>query len=346
MGGAVGYVLRVQGDTADASQANHTEPSRPRYREIVSDLLHPHIRARSSELAQSFAAARPFRHVVMDEFLRPPIIDTLIAEFPSFDPSKAVNELGKVGLKAVVSRMAGIGPGYKALDGLIRDKSFLQLVGEISGIPRLLYDPDYEGGGTHENLDGQELDVHVDFNFHPARRLHRRLNLILFLNREWREEWGGCLELHQDPWNPGEDSVCKIAPLANRAVLFETTERSWHGFSRIALPANHSHLSRKSVAVYYYTAERPATETARSHATVYVPRPLPERLQAGHTLRDEDVQELQVLWERRNAQLRFLYDRELEFSEAIGNIGNSLSFRLGRILTWPVRALMRNKTRG
>jgi Rps23 Pro-64 3,4-dihydroxylase Tpa1-like proline 4-hydroxylase len=315
------------------------------YRGIVSDLLHPDIRTRASELAQTFKTAQPFRHVVMNEFLRPEAIDALIAEFPSFDPGKAVNELGEVGRKAVVSHIAGIGPTYKALDRLMQDPAFLQLMGEITCIPDLVYDPEYVGGGTHENLDGQDLDVHVDFNYHPAQGLHRRLNLIVFLNPEWHEAWGGCLELHKDPWNPAENYRTTIVPLANRAVLFETTERSWHGFSRIRLPPDHLHLSRKSIAVYFYTQKRPAKETAFSHGTVYVPRPLPEHLQAGHTLTAEDIYTLQVLWERRNAQLRFLYDRELDFAEALARITTSPSFRLGRILTWPARALMGRRTR-
>jgi hypothetical protein len=175
--------------------------------------------------------------------------------------------------------------------------------------------------------------------------LHRRLNLILFLNREWDESWGGCLELHKDPWDPDANSVSMIVPIANRAVLFETTERSWHGFSRIALPPDRQHISRKSVAVYYYTASRPAAEAVASHGTVYVPRPLPEHFQAGYTLGEDDVYTLQVLWERRNAQLRFLYERELEFSDALTKIRTSPSFRIGRALTWPARLLMGRKSR-
>jgi hypothetical protein len=282
---------------------------------------------------------------VIDDFLQPEAIQSLIAEFPAFDRSKAVNEVGAVGRKAVVTELPTIGPTYKALDRLIQDGEFLSLMGHISGISNLVYDPEYVGGGTHENLNGQDLDVHVDFNYHPARDLHRRLNLILFLNPEWYESWGGCLELHKDPWNPDENRVATVVPLANRAVLFETTERSWHGFTRIDLPPERQHeYSRKSVAVYYYTEARPAAETAPSHGTVYVPRPLPDHLQAGYTLRDEDVHTLQVLWERRNAQLRFLYERELEFSEALARITKSPSFRLGRAMTWPAR-LLRSRTR-
>jgi len=304
----------------------------------VTGLLHPDIPARASLLAESFAAARPFRHVVMDDFLEPEIIAALIAEFPSFRRENAVNEHGTVGRKAAVPRLAAIGPAYRELDRLLQHASFLQLIGHIAGIRNLVYDPDYVGGGTHENLDGQDLDVHVDFNFLPSLRLYRRLNLILFLNREWREDWGGCLALHKNPWNPGEDSVSSILPIANRAVLFETTEQSWHGFSRIALPADYSG-SRKSIAVYYYTAAPPEQGAAPSHGTVYVPQPLPSRLRAGYTLRDEDIHELQDLWDRRTEQVHFLYRRELEFSEALDIIRNSRSFRLAHALTRPARAI-------
>jgi hypothetical protein len=89
---------------------------------------------------------------------------------------------------------------------------------------------------------------------------------------------------------------------------------------------------------------RPAEETASSHATVYIPRPLPTRLQPGHTLTDCDMDELRVLTQRRDDQVRFLYERELGYSRLIASITNSLSFRLGRLLTWPARALLRRRS--
>ncbi len=198
----------------------------------------------------------------------------------------------------------------------MRDPAFLKRTGAITGITDLLYDKDYVGGGTHENLDGQELDIHVDFNYHPATFQHRRLNLILFLNPEWSESWGGSLELCVDPWDPSSAEVVRILPLANRAVLFETTERSWHGFSRITLPPGKRELSRRSIAVYFYTKKRPAEETAASHATVYIPRPLPTHLQPGHTLTECDLEELQRLTQRRDDQIRFLHERELRLHRA------------------------------
>ena len=303
------------------------------------ELLHPNLAGCVAGLSQEFANAQPFRHVVIDHFLDPSFCERLMAEFPSFDERKAINEAGSVGRKAVISDIVRLGPAFREFDVLMKDREFLVFTGKVAGIGDVLYDPDYIGGGTHENLDGQDLDVHVDFNYHPRALLHRRLNLIVFLNPEWDPSWGGCLELRKDPWDAADPEGKTIVPLANRAVLFETTERSWHGFTRISLPPEKRHLSRRSLAVYFYTRERPEQEIAASHGTVYIPRPLPDHLEAGYTLRQEDVDLLHILTERRNSQIRFLYERELEFSEAIAGITGSLSFRIGRFLTYPFRKL-------
>jgi hypothetical protein len=303
-------------------------------------MLHPAVRGRMEDLRRQFAAARPFRHVVIEPFLNPEFCARLMAEFPAFQARNALNESGQAGRKAVVPELARIGDAYRSFDRLMRDREFLKLMGRITGIPDLLYDPDYVGGGTHENLDGQELDAHVDFNYHPSRPWHRRLNLIVFLNEEWDAAWGGCLELLRDPWATDEDAHQEVVPLANRAVIFETTEASWHGFRRIRLPPG-KQLSRRSAAVYFYTRRRPADQTAPAHGTVYYQRPLPEHIRAGHTLSEEDAAEVQTLLTRRDQTIQFLYKRELKFSRVLSGIVQSPSFRLGRAITWPGRALRR-----
>jgi hypothetical protein len=223
------------------------------------------------------------------------------------------------------------------MDATLRSRDFLSFVGQLTGIHDLLYDRDYVGGGTHENLNGQDLDPHVDFNYHPKTQLHRRLNLIIFLNPEWYEEWGGALELQVNPWlPPAENPIKTILPLANRCVIFETTERSWHGFKRINVPQE-KNVSRRSIAVYFYTRKRPAEEVAPDHATIYVQRPLPEHIRAGHTLRQEDVDAVCHLLVRRDMQIRFLYEREKEFLAVLNGIIRSPWFRLYRTLTWPAR---------
>ena len=309
------------------------------------DLLDSGLQRNSDDLRKRFETAEPFRHVTLDQFLDPKFCGELMGGFPGFDATRALNERGEIGRKAVRPDVADIGPAYARFDRLMRSRKFLGLMSQVTGIPNLLYDPEYVGGGTHENLDGQELDSHVDFNFHPKRHWHRRLNLIVFLNREWDASWGGCLELLRDPLAPVVENRVTVVPLANHAVLFETTERSWHGFRKIGLPADNRGWSRRSIAVYFYTKERPAEETATSHATIYFQRPLPDRIRAGYTLTEGDVEELRNLLERRDTQMKFLYDRERRFSTLISSLTQSASFRAGRALTWPAR-LVRGVVKG
>jgi hypothetical protein len=266
--------------------------------------LSPAIVERAAELAAAFAQARPFRHLVLDGFLAPEFAERLLREFPPFERGDARNENGQLGSKSVVERIRALGPAYAELDDLIQGQPFLELLGRITGIPDLLYDPDYVGGGTHENRHGQDLDPHVDFNRHPFTRWHRRLNLIVYLNQQWDDAWGGSLELHSDPRAAG-DRVTLVTPRFNRCVVFETTEASWHGFARIDLPAAERQRSRKSVALYFYTAERDAV--ADTHSTIYVDRPLPERFAAGRTLDQRDVDELRRLLARRDQHNQRLY---------------------------------------
>jgi hypothetical protein len=269
-------------------------------------MLNPKLHDQADQLAARFRERNPFRHVVIDDFFAPDSCAQLLTQFPAFERGNARNEDGGIGNKSTIEKIRGLGPAYGALDELVQSGEFLALIGRITGIPDLLYDPWYFGGGTHENRDGQDLDAHVDFNRHPVEKWHRRLNLIVYLNHEWNDAWGGSLELHSDPRAP-DDRITTITPLYNRAVIFETTEWSWHAFPRIALPADRQSLTRKSIALYFYTKERPADELADTHSTIYVDRPLPERFQAGLTLGAADVEELRILLARRDQHNQRLY---------------------------------------
>jgi hypothetical protein len=272
----------------------------------LTDCIDARVIAGAERHAAAFARREPFRHVVIDDFLAPAFAARLLDAFPPFEHGNTRNEAGETGRKATVERVRGLGASYAALDDLLRSAPFLDLVGRITAIPALLYDPYYFGGGTHENRDGQELDPHIDFNRHPLERWHRRLNLIIYLNRDWDEAWGGALELHSDP-RAADDRVSLVVPAYNRCVIFETTEWSWHGFGRIALPPGRTDCTRKSIALYFYTRERPAEELAGTHSTVYVDRPLPPRFRAGTTLDAADVEELHRLLARRDQHNQRLY---------------------------------------
>ena len=273
---------------------------------MLAAYLNTQVLASTAALTARFAAAKPFRHVVIDGFLKPDYIQALLSEFPAFERGNARNEAGELGRKSVVERIRALGPAFTQLDELIQTPAFLQLIGQITDIHELQYDPHYFGGGTHENRSGQDLDPHVDFNLHPVTGGHRRLNLIVYLNEQWSDDWGGSLELHSDP-RRADNQITLVTPLMNRAVIFETTEWSWHGFARINPPAEHADVSRRSIALYFYTRERPAIERADPHSTIYVDRPLPAHLRAGHTLSDDDAQILHTAINRRDQHIQRLY---------------------------------------
>ncbi|TWI09458.1 2OG-Fe(II) oxygenase [Aerolutibacter ruishenii] len=299
-------------------------------------LVNPHACLQADAIRNTFEHARPFAHCVIDDFLTEDFARSLVDAFPAFSDGNATSENGTVGGKATIERIAGLAEPFAELDRLVQSRPFLDLASRLTGIPDLLYDVDYFGGGTHENRHGQSLDTHIDFNRHPRTGWHRRLNLIVYLNTDWKPEWGGTLQLRGDPHGASPTETVNIVPTFNRCVIFETTEHSWHGFDPITLPAEHRELGRKSVALYFYTKERPAEQTAPRHSTVYVDRPLPPHIVPGRTLSDRDHAELQELLARRDGHIRRLY-RDISDLQAnldrtfVGQIGGLARRVLGRL---------------
>jgi hypothetical protein len=279
-----------------------------------TDILNPRLRSDQDGIARQFDQEDPFRHVVIPEFFAPEVARRLLDDFPSFEDRFAKGETGEKGLKAARRNVRDISDAYREVDDFIQTPEFLSLMSDMTGIPGLLYDSDYHGGGTHENLDGASLYTHVDFNYHP-RGWHRRLNLIVYLSPEWDPDWGGSLELHSNPWEPSKDRAKLLATKFNDAVLFETSEHSWHGFRPIKLPPERQHLSRKSFAIYLYTKDRPADQTAASHSTIYVPFGMPADLHAGSVLTEEQHLTLQNRFHEYRTMLKLQYDHQLRLSD-------------------------------
>jgi len=269
--------------------------------------------------AAEYATAKPFRHLVVDDFFQPSFCERLASAFPPFDERLAMNENGEVGAKCTHEDLPGLGGPWAEVDRMIQSQEFLSWLGRIAGINELLYDPHYFGGGTHENRHGQDLDPHVDFNKHPVTGWHRRLNLIVYLNDEWDPGWGGAIEFHKDPRLPADQNEIKLVqPMMNRAVLFETTHWSWHGFERINLPERDADPhSRKSLALYFYSKERPEEEQVKPHSTIYVERPLPAHIQPGRTLSEADHAEIVRLLARRDQHLQRLYGNISDLSQQL-----------------------------
>ncbi len=267
------------------------------------------------QIGATLAAAQPFPHIILDDFLTADYANALLNTFPAFEQGNAMGDDGKLGGKSTNDRVRRLGNAYQSLDMLIQSPEFLQWLGRATNIEHLLYDPFYLGGGTHENKNGVSLNAHIDFNLHPSERWHRRLNLIVYLNPVWRAEWGGALELFRNPHENGFADV-SIVPVFNRGVIFETSEHSWHGFSPITLPTEHASLTRKSIALYFYSKDRPVEEIAPKHTTIYVQRPLPAHLQADHTLTAKDIADINTAVNARDAHIRWQYEENTRLLQA------------------------------
>jgi hypothetical protein len=266
------------------------------------------VMSKAAAYRAAFQAAKPFKHVSIDAFFDEAEAEAALREFPPFDREYARNEFGEYGGKAVVSDIRAISPFYARLYDYFLSREFLTAMSAITGIDDLRGDPTLYGGGTHENLNGQTLDVHVDYNFQIEGGFHRRANLLLYLNKEWDPAWGGAIELHSNPRRPELDEFEQFNVIFNRAVIFETNEYSWHGFRTIHLPEDRLHLSRKCLSIYLYTPDRPPEEIAGPHSTFYVQWPFPAKFAVGRVLSAADVVELRTGYARRDQQIA-MYER-------------------------------------
>ena len=150
----------------------------------------------------------------------------------------------------------------------LNSATFINFLEELTGIKGLIADPHYVGGGMHQTVRGGSLGIHVDFNKHSLFNLYRRINVLLYLNKDWKEEWGGSLEL----WDHKVQKCYeKVLPVYNRLAIFTTSEGSQHGYpDPLTCPKEET---RKSLAWYYYTVDKPDNIDGELHTTIYTKRP-------------------------------------------------------------------------
>jgi Rps23 Pro-64 3,4-dihydroxylase Tpa1-like proline 4-hydroxylase len=212
----------------------------------------------------AFAAASPFPHVVLDDFLPVDVADRLAAEFDGVGAAwKAYHHVNEK--KLVASDVATMGPTARAVIAAFHADAFVAALETVVGADGLRVDPELDGAGLQQTRAGGFLNVHLDHLSHAKRRTwSRQVNLLLFLNRGWDASWGGTLEL----WDASVTRrVRAIEPAFNRCVVFRTSERSYHGVVPVTCPAERA---RRSLALYYYRDEgRPLP----LQPTRYVPRP-------------------------------------------------------------------------
>ena len=208
------------------------------------------LMAAKDKLRDEFRAGKPYPHVVIDDFFDPDVLERVMGDFPSQSGRDWIKYDTENEIKQTSRGIADLSAFTQTFFMQICAEPMMGFLRYVTDHHDLVPDPMFHGGGLHETFRGGWLNVHVDWTQHPVLPLARRLNLIIYLNRDWDTAWGGALDLC--------DSVTKkagasVAPIFNRAVIFETNDHTLHGFpDPITCPVDHS---RKSISLFYWSPD-------------------------------------------------------------------------------------------
>jgi hypothetical protein len=221
-----------------------------------------------SSYSQGYITAQPFPHIVIDDFLPENILEEILHEFPTPDEISWQNFENSSEKKLASQSERQIKEMTRFLLYQLNSSTFISFLEKLTKIDGIIPDPHFAGGGLHQIEKGGYLKIHADFNKHTHLKLDRRLNLLLYLNKNWREEYGGDLELWDADMTKCEK---RILPIFNRCVIFSTTDFSYHGHPNpLTCPDG---WTRKSLAMYYYSNGRPTEEIRGEHSTIFRERP-------------------------------------------------------------------------
>jgi len=216
---------------------------------------------KAEDYKEEYISEYPFDHIVIDNFLEKDLANSIadyleIVELSNWNTNPSAEQVNKWWM----SDLKKIHPAVAVALSWFNNKEALSFFEELTGIGGLIPDSEYYGGGVHVTTTGGSLDIHADFNYHPISGAHRRLNALLFLNRNWDSSWGGQLEL----WDKEiKEPIQIIEPIFNRLVLFNVSDNHFHGFpDPIKCPEDRRRLS---LALYYYTKDRPEKEKNPFH---------------------------------------------------------------------------------
>lgn len=220
---------------------------------------------KTRELADTFSSAKPFPHIVIDNFFDAAFLNTLEAKFPPREETWWTydNLLEK---KLAFNDLSRLSHEFSEYFNYVNSEEFLSFLTRLSGVDSLIADPLLNGGGLHMIERGGKLDVHEDYNIHRNLGALRKLNVIVYVNSNWNSEWGGHIELWDDPPRAVQQ---KIEPCSNRMLIFRTDCKSNHGHPHpLQCPQDRA---RKSLATYYYV--KCNVEEHEYHSTIYKPLP-------------------------------------------------------------------------
>ncbi len=226
------------------------------------DISIPELIELGKQKHDEYANASPFPSGYYDNFFNADAMRQVLAEFPELSGGKdEVHYTNPNEAKYASKGEYRFGPVTRQFMHFLNSQPFLEFLQNLTGIKETLVpDPYFEGGGCHQIKPGGFLKVHVDFHKHKMMNLDRRVNVLVYMNEDWKEEYGGHFELWERDMSK---CVTRIAPLFNRMAIFSTTDYSWHGHpDPLTCPPNRS---RKSLALYYYTNGRPDSEVSEEN---------------------------------------------------------------------------------
>ena len=195
----------------------------------------------------------PFDHYVVDNFLPEETAELISNEFISYSNENWFVYKNQIENKKTLQDWGKFPKHTYKLFNYFCSPRFVEYISDISGIDNLYVDQGLHGGGWHMHGTGGNLNIHKDYSIHPKLGLQRKLNLIVYISKDWNPDWGGALEFwsHDHGNNKPLRLEKSIECVYNRAVLFDTTQNSWHGLPNPLTCPNGKY--RKSLAMYYLT---------------------------------------------------------------------------------------------
>jgi 2OG-Fe(II) oxygenase superfamily len=232
--------------------------------------LDPVVARRAGEqLSEAYCFAEPFPHMVADNFLPEAVARAALEHFPrEVLSSDLVFESGYAGQHKRQIMPDDCDAEARKIFHFFNSRPMIEFLEGLTAIQGLIPDPYYMGGGYHETGRGGKLGIHADFRINEQLHLHRRLNVIVYLNENWNPEWGGSLELWDREMKAKQ---AEVQPLFNRCVIFNTDADSFHGHpDPLTTPEG---VVRRSIALYYYTASKAIYDELPNMSTMYRARP-------------------------------------------------------------------------
>src|SRR5271155_1607677 len=236
--------------------------------ELLSNEFARKLLSLATANAGIYAAAEPFPHIYFDDFLPAQAAEAALRDFPQPRQVKWSEFDTPQEKKLAFDVVEKLPAAVREALYFMNSRPMLEFLEILTGIHGVIPDPYYVGGGLHQIKPGGKLAVHADFNHHTRLNLERRINVLIYLNKDWKEEYGGHFELWNKDMTAAEQ---KLLPIFNRCAIFTTTSSSYHGHpDPLACPPDRT---RKSLATYYYSNGRPEEELSHAHSTLFQHRP-------------------------------------------------------------------------